>query len=170
MWPAKCRGCFRGTKTFRTSSPSWEWKNYPRLTRSLCIEPEKSRNSSPSLSSWPSSSPEQKGSMCRLRKPSGPSKKSWTASTTAKRKMNFICEVRCSTEVLMSVAKKERHTLNIMAKKLKLKIITPEKLILEEMAEGVSLPTTEGEITILPDHIPLIRSEEHTSELQSPDH
>lgn len=43
-----------------------------------------------------------------------------------------------------------------MAKQLKLKIITPEKLILEEMVDQVSLPTTEGEITILPDHIPLI--------------
>lgn len=41
-------------------------------------------------------------------------------------------------------------------KQLKLKIVTPERLILEEMAEQVSLPTTEGEITILPDHIPLI--------------
>jgi len=41
-------------------------------------------------------------------------------------------------------------------KQLKLKIVTPEKLILEEMVEQVSLPTTEGEITILPDHIPLI--------------
>lgn len=43
-----------------------------------------------------------------------------------------------------------------MAKQLKLKIITPERLILEEMADQVSLPTTEGEITILLDHIPLI--------------
>jgi F-type H+-transporting ATPase subunit epsilon len=41
-------------------------------------------------------------------------------------------------------------------KQLKLKIVTPEKLILEEMVDQVSLPTTEGEITILPDHIPLI--------------
>ncbi|MEK7539367.1 MAG: ATP synthase F1 subunit epsilon [Patescibacteria group bacterium] len=41
-------------------------------------------------------------------------------------------------------------------RQLKLKIITPEKLILEEMVDQVSLPTTEGEITILPEHIPLI--------------
>ena len=41
-------------------------------------------------------------------------------------------------------------------KQLKLKIITPERLILEEMVDQVSLPTTLGEITILPDHIPLI--------------
>ncbi|KKS71977.1 MAG: ATP synthase epsilon chain [Parcubacteria group bacterium GW2011_GWF2_42_7] len=43
-----------------------------------------------------------------------------------------------------------------MSKQLKLKIVTPERLILEEMVDQVTLPTTEGEITILPDHIPLI--------------
>jgi len=43
-----------------------------------------------------------------------------------------------------------------MSKQLKLKIITPERLVLEEMADQVTLPTTEGEITILPEHIPLI--------------
>lgn len=41
-------------------------------------------------------------------------------------------------------------------KKILLKIITPERLILEEEAEQVSLPTEKGEITILPEHIPLI--------------
>ena len=45
-----------------------------------------------------------------------------------------------------------------MAKQLKLKIITPERLVLEEMVDQVSLPTTLGEITVLPDHIPLITS------------
>jgi F-type H+-transporting ATPase subunit epsilon len=43
-----------------------------------------------------------------------------------------------------------------MSKQLKLKIVTPEKLILEDMVDQVTVPTTEGEITILPDHIPLI--------------
>ena len=43
-----------------------------------------------------------------------------------------------------------------MSKKLKLKIVTPEKLILEEEVDFVTLPSTEGEITILPDHIPLV--------------
>ena len=43
-----------------------------------------------------------------------------------------------------------------MNKQLKLKIITPERLVLEEMVDQVSLPTTLGEITILPDHVPLI--------------
>jgi F-type H+-transporting ATPase subunit epsilon len=43
-----------------------------------------------------------------------------------------------------------------MAKQLKLKIVTPERLVLEEMVDQVSLPTTEGEITVLPDHLPLV--------------
>ena len=42
------------------------------------------------------------------------------------------------------------------SKKLKLKIVTPERLVLEEEVDQVTLPTTEGEITILPDHIPII--------------
>jgi F-type H+-transporting ATPase subunit epsilon len=41
-------------------------------------------------------------------------------------------------------------------KQLQLKIITPEKIVLDEAVDSVSLPTTEGEITILPDHIALI--------------
>lgn len=43
-----------------------------------------------------------------------------------------------------------------MAKQLKLKIVTPEKLILEDMVDQVTVPTTEGELTILADHIPII--------------
>lgn len=43
-----------------------------------------------------------------------------------------------------------------MSKQIKLKIVTPERLILEEMVDQVSLPTTLGEITVLPDHIPLV--------------
>ena len=43
-----------------------------------------------------------------------------------------------------------------MSKKLKLKIVTPEHLVLEEMIDQVSLPTTLGEITVLPHHIPLV--------------
>ena len=41
-------------------------------------------------------------------------------------------------------------------KQLKLKIVTPERLILEEDVDQVTFPTTEGELTVLPDHIPLI--------------
>ena len=43
-----------------------------------------------------------------------------------------------------------------MSKQLQLKIVTPEKLILEELVDQVTVPTTEGEITILPNHIPLV--------------
>ncbi len=43
-----------------------------------------------------------------------------------------------------------------MSKQLQLKIITPERLILDEMVDSVTLPTTEGEISILADHVPLI--------------
>ena len=43
-----------------------------------------------------------------------------------------------------------------MAKQLKLKIITPEKTVLEEMVDSVTIPTTEGEIGVFPDHIPLV--------------
>jgi F-type H+-transporting ATPase subunit epsilon len=43
-----------------------------------------------------------------------------------------------------------------MSKQLKLKIVTPERLVLEEMVDQVSLPTMLGEITVLTNHIPLI--------------
>ena len=43
-----------------------------------------------------------------------------------------------------------------MSKQLKLKIVTPERLVLEELVDQVSVPTTQGEITILPDHVPLV--------------
>lgn len=39
---------------------------------------------------------------------------------------------------------------------LKLKIVTPERLVLEETVAQVTLPTTEGQITVLPGHVPLI--------------
>ncbi len=41
-------------------------------------------------------------------------------------------------------------------KQLQLKIITPERIILDEAVDQVVLPTGEGEITILPGHIALI--------------
>lgn len=41
-------------------------------------------------------------------------------------------------------------------KQLNLKIITPEKVVIEEMVDQVTIPTTEGEITILPGHVPLV--------------
>jgi F-type H+-transporting ATPase subunit epsilon len=41
---------------------------------------------------------------------------------------------------------------------LKLKIVTPERLVLEEDVYSVTLPAEGGEITVLPDHIPYIGS------------
>lgn len=35
-------------------------------------------------------------------------------------------------------------------------IVTPEKVILKEKIQRVSVPTRMGEITVLPDHIPLV--------------
>ncbi len=43
-----------------------------------------------------------------------------------------------------------------MTKQIKLKIITPEKTVLEEMVDSVTIPTTEGEIGVFPMHIPLV--------------
>ena len=39
---------------------------------------------------------------------------------------------------------------------LKFKIVTPEKTIYENEILQVSIPTTSGEITVLPNHIPLV--------------
>ena len=40
-----------------------------------------------------------------------------------------------------------------MSKKLKLKIITPQKILLEEEVDSVYSVTTSGEVGILPDHV-----------------
>lgn len=41
-------------------------------------------------------------------------------------------------------------------KHLKLKIVTPERLVLEEEVESVTIPTVEGEIGVFPGHLALI--------------
>ncbi|OGY92124.1 MAG: ATP synthase F1 subunit epsilon [Candidatus Komeilibacteria bacterium RIFCSPLOWO2_02_FULL_48_11] len=43
-----------------------------------------------------------------------------------------------------------------MSDKISFKIITPERVIFEDQVDQVSLPTPDGEITVLPDHIPLV--------------
>ena len=43
-----------------------------------------------------------------------------------------------------------------MNKTLKLKIATPEKVIYENEILQVSIPTMDGEITVLPNHVPLV--------------
>lgn len=42
------------------------------------------------------------------------------------------------------------------AKQIEFKIVTPEKVLYDAMVEGVSFPTVDGEITVLPHHIPII--------------
>lgn len=39
---------------------------------------------------------------------------------------------------------------------IKFKIVTPERLVYEAEIDSVSLPTEQGEITVLPGHIPLV--------------
>jgi len=41
-------------------------------------------------------------------------------------------------------------------KDLKLKIVTPEKILFEKIVSQISVSTVMGEITILPNHIPLV--------------
>ena len=48
--------------------------------------------------------------------------------------------------------------MTIMTTKLKLKIVTPERVLFESDVASVTCPTTLGEITILPNHIPLASS------------
>ncbi|MEY3784506.1 MAG: synthase subunit epsilon, F-type H+-transporting ATPase subunit epsilon [Candidatus Parcubacteria bacterium] len=43
-------------------------------------------------------------------------------------------------------------------KKIIFKIITPEKIVFEGEVQNVTLPVKEGEVTILPEHVPYIAS------------
>ncbi len=39
---------------------------------------------------------------------------------------------------------------------IKLKVVTPDKVVIDELVDNVSIPTTTGVITILNKHVPLI--------------
>ncbi|MBU1036429.1 ATP synthase F1 subunit epsilon [Patescibacteria group bacterium] len=41
---------------------------------------------------------------------------------------------------------------------MKFKIVTPERVVYEDEVDQITLPTTSGEITVLPNHIPLVSS------------
>lgn len=41
-------------------------------------------------------------------------------------------------------------------KTIKFEIVTPERIVLQEEILQITVPTTSGEITVLPDHIPLV--------------
>jgi F-type H+-transporting ATPase subunit epsilon len=43
-----------------------------------------------------------------------------------------------------------------MVSKIKFKIVTPERTVFENEIDQATLPTQDGEITVLPNHIPLI--------------
>ena len=45
-----------------------------------------------------------------------------------------------------------------MAKTFRLEIITPEKVVYSKEIQQVTLPTPQGEITVLPQHVPLVSS------------
>ncbi|MCD4761844.1 ATP synthase F1 subunit epsilon [bacterium] len=45
-----------------------------------------------------------------------------------------------------------------MSKLIKFEIVTPERVVLKEKITQVSVPTKQGEITVLPNHIPLVAS------------
>lgn len=46
----------------------------------------------------------------------------------------------------------------IFMKKIRLKIVTPEKIVLADEVNQVTLNTVMGQITVLPNHIPLVSS------------
>lgn len=39
---------------------------------------------------------------------------------------------------------------------IKLKVVTPDKVVIDEIVDNVSLPTTTGMITVLSKHVPLV--------------
>jgi F0F1-type ATP synthase epsilon subunit len=39
---------------------------------------------------------------------------------------------------------------------IKLKVVTPDKVIVDEVVDNVSIPTTTGVITVLNKHVPLV--------------
>ena len=43
-----------------------------------------------------------------------------------------------------------------MSSQLRLKIVTPERVVVEQAVSSVTVPTRQGQITVLPHHIPLV--------------
>ena len=48
--------------------------------------------------------------------------------------------------------------MRMSASTIKFQIITPERIVYEDEVDAVILPTKQGEITVLPEHIPLVSS------------
>lgn len=51
--------------------------------------------------------------------------------------------------------------MSILTNKINLQIITPEKIAYKDKADQITLPTGDGEITIMANHIPLISTMKH---------
>ena len=49
-------------------------------------------------------------------------------------------------------------TKNIVIMRIKFKIATPEKIVYEDEVDQITLPTKMGEISVLPNHLPLVSS------------
>lgn len=57
-----------------------------------------------------------------------------------------------------------------MEKTIKFEIATPERVVLKEMVTQITVPTKQGEITVLPNHIPLVASlQSGVIEIRKPD-
>jgi len=63
--------------------------------------------------------------------------------------------MRDPTKFVVEILKQVQNDNKIM-KQIKLKIVTPEKILFENTVSQVSISTTMGEITVLPNHIPLV--------------
>jgi len=64
------------------------------------------------------------------------------------RKLNRITEPRKKFT--------KKHEKCMSDKKIQFKITTPEREVYNELVDQVTIPTREGEITVLPEHIPLV--------------
>lgn len=54
--------------------------------------------------------------------------------------------------------KKSENKIFMDKKIIKFEIVTPERVVLKEEITQITVPTKDGEITVLPDHIPLVSS------------
>src|SRR5674476_238812 len=113
----------------------------------------KSRSSSPSRSTWPSSSPGSRASTSSSPIPSRASAKLSKASTTA-------CPSRHSTcrEPSRKYWRKPNNCRrrSAMADTLSLEVATPERELVRELVSDVQVPGKNGYMGILPGHAPLL--------------
>ena len=63
---------------------------------------------------------------------------------------------RTKPKCQISSIQRSNEGLNFMPNSLQFKIVTPERVVFEDSVDEVILPTVEGEIAVLPNHIPLV--------------